>query len=223
MSRSVHDEKQGGRSPVSQDKALVYEARSTNQHTYDVSGLNLLTRFRGDDVVVDAVLEPANILETAHELAQSPRWEDRLRAEALRQAAAERITLPNGFPCIYEPADSPRHADSKYPRAFVWVISPDEAMLHELLPLYRELWAAYEAQWPNSAHRTFRFGRLDRLSVTSVYRPGTTVQQVIGSTMLTHTDMYRTAPAHLKAMHPQHEQWTSRKESIADSNQEDAS
>lgn len=209
MSKSAHDKKRHDHNPVSnKDRALVYDARSTNQHTYDVSGLNLLTRFRGDAVVADAVLEPANILDTAHELSLSEHWEDRLRAEALRQAAGRNITLPDGFPCIYEPADSPRRATSNYPQPFAWVVSPDDAMLIELLPLYRELWAAYEAQWPNSPHRIFEFGRLDRLSVRSVYRPGTTVQQVIGSTMLTHTDMYRTAPAHLKTMHPLHEQWT---------------
>lgn len=124
------------------------------------------------------------------------------------QAAYRSITLPDGFPCIHEPADSPRSKTSKNPRVFNWVVSPDEEMLRELLPLYRDLWASYKAQWPHSPNRVFELGRLDGVAPHQVYRPGTTVEQVIGATMLTHTEMYRTAPQHLREMHPSYAQWT---------------
>jgi hypothetical protein len=110
--------------------------------------------------------------------------------------------MPDGFPCIFEPADSPKKADVLNPQPFVWVASLDERMLHELLPFYRELWGAYENQWPHSPHRTFEVGLLDGVATHGICRPGTTPAQVIGQTMLTHPDMQRTAPAHLRAMHP---------------------
>ncbi|WP_026534626.1 hypothetical protein [Arthrobacter sp. H14] len=91
---------------------------------------------------------------------------------------------------------------------FHWVVSPDEEMLRELLPLYRELWASYEAQWPHSPDRVFELDRLDGVPPHQVYRSETTVEQVIGATMLTHSEMYRTAPQHLRRMHPSHTHWT---------------
>ncbi|KQU35792.1 hypothetical protein [Rhodococcus sp. Leaf233] len=141
-------------------------------------------------------------------LAQSPDWEDRLRAEILRQRT--RITLPEAFPCIYEVAESPTKAKALHPRPQPWVVSPDEGMLAELLPLYQELWDHQTRQWGPGSRRVFALGHLDGLSPRRVYRRGTTVAQVIGGTMLVHTDLYRTAPEHLRALHPMHEVWAGR-------------
>lgn len=138
-------------------------------------------------------------------LAQSPDWEDRLRAEILRQRT--RITLPDGFPCIYEVADSPHQANVLHPRPRPWVVSPDEGMLAELLPLYQEMWDHQTRQWGPGSRRVFAFGHLDGLSPRRVYRRGTTAAQVIGGAMLLHTDLYRTAPEHIRALHPMHKVW----------------
>ena len=141
-------------------------------------------------------------------LSLSTNWEDRIRAAAMRNSMITPVTLPDGFPCIYEPASSPHNKGRLRPRDHAWVKSADKAMLEELLPLYRELWAAYESGWPQATRRRFEIGALNGLSPYGVYRPGTTAAEVIGETMLTHTGMYATAPEHLKAMHPQHDQWT---------------
>lgn len=140
------------------------------------------------------------------DLAASPHWEDRIRAEVLRERT--KITLPDQFPCIYETADSPRKAGHKYPAPSAWVVSPDIDMLTALLPLYQEVWDAYTSQWGPNSRRTFAVGHLDGLSPRGVYLPGTTVEQVMGRTMQTHTDFYRRAPEHIKVMHPQHASWT---------------
>lgn len=190
------------------DKSITYTPTSGREHSYDVSGVNMLARFGQDAKIAEATEHSHLLLMEAAILAVSPHWEDRIRAEAIRQAAYNSITLPNGFPCIYEPADSPKGARNSNARVFHWVVSPDEAMLHELLPLYRELWDSYESQWPHSPNRTFEVGRLDAVLPHRVFRPGTTPEQVIGATMLTHTDMYRRAPQHLREMHPSHHQWT---------------
>lgn len=136
----------------------------------------------------------------------SPNWEDRLRAEIVR--ARINVTLPDDFPCIYETPDSPHRSGTKDPEPNPWVVSPDIDMLTTLLPLYQELWDSYTNQWGPDSRRTFAVGRLDGLSVRGVYRPGATPEQVIGSTMLTHSRMYGTAPEHLRVMHPWHAQWT---------------
>lgn len=135
-------------------------------------------------------------------LASSPDWEDRVRAEVLRQRL--RITLPDQFPCIYETVDSPSRSGSAHlkPHPHPWVKSPDITMLEALLSDYQELWDAYTSQWGLTSRRTFAVGRLDGLSPGGLFRPGTTPEQVIGSTMLTHTDMYRRAPERLRQMHP---------------------
>lgn len=138
-------------------------------------------------------------------LASSPHWEDRVRAEVLRQRL--RVSLPDQFPCIYETVDSPNRQRHLTPQPHPWVISPDLEMLTSLLPDYQELWDSYTSQWGDSARRTFAVGRLDGLKPNGVYRPGTTPEQVIGSTMLTHEDMYRRAPERLRAMHPRHADW----------------
>ncbi|MFF2053856.1 hypothetical protein ACFVU2_19785 [Leifsonia sp. NPDC058194] len=192
-----------------EDLPLTYTPPSAlvDTHTYNVADVNALAPFVGDDVLEHAATSKLPTLQTLL-LSLSPHWEDRIRAAVLRADQHQAITLPDGFPCIYEPADSPKNARALRATPFAWVVSPDEGMLHELLPFYRELWEAYENQWPHSPNRTFEIGRLDRLSPRGVYRPGTTPAEVIGHTMLTHRDMYRTAPEHLREMHPLHEQWS---------------
>lgn len=138
-------------------------------------------------------------------LATSDHWEDRVRAEVLRRRLT--ITLPDQFPCIYETSDSPNQSRHKHKRPKPWIISPDIDMLHALLPGYQELWDNYTSQWGPGSRRTFAVGRLDGMTPHGVYRPGTTPEQVIGSTMLTHSDMYRRQPERLRRMHPQHEYW----------------
>lgn len=138
-------------------------------------------------------------------LADSPHWEDRIRAEVLRRNLA--IRLPDQFPCIYETADSPTKSAHMHKRPTAWVISPDLDMLRALLDDYQELWDAYTSQWGATSRRTFAVGRLDGLTPHGVYGPGTTPEQVIGATMLTHSDMYARATERLRAMHPLHAQW----------------
>jgi len=180
-----------------------------DNHQYRIESVSA-SDFADDAAFVDARENALPGLDVLL-LSVSPHWEDRIRASLLRETRADRITLPAGFPCIYEPADSPRNANRIHAEAFAWVVSPDVDMLHELLPLYQELWTAYENQWPHTPNRSFLVGTLDDLSPRSVYRPGTTPAEVIGTTMLTHTDMYRTAPEHLRVMHPLHEQWTAQR------------
>lgn len=182
---------------------LGYKPRPYNDHVYDLADVNVGMRFADDPVVASAANTPENLLLESHRLSSSGHWQDRIRAEILRREAKEAITLPDGFPCIYEPAD-PHYATR---RPFVWVASPDADMLQRLLPYYQELWRAYASQWPGKVERTLLFGHLDGLPTTGVYRPGTTHEQVIGDTMMTH-NMYALAPEHLRRMHPQHEQWT---------------
>ncbi|MCY1718512.1 hypothetical protein OVA26_16370 [Microbacterium sp. SL62] len=180
---------------------LVYEPSTVG---WDVKRFTLgdtspLRRFPADAVLA-AAAEAADPMLEMLMLSASPHWEDRIRAEALRGERAAAVTLPDRFPCIFEPADSPKKQGELSPRPFAWVVSPDEDMLRELLPLYRELWLSYEGQWPHSPNRTFEFGYLDGLAPRGVYRPGATVEDVIGSTFLTHADMYRLAPEHLRQM-----------------------
>ena len=118
-----------------------------------------------------------------------------------------RVTLPDGFPVIVETAESPNKQRDLHPQPHPWVVSPDIEMLHELLPDYQELWDGYTSQWGASSRRAFAVTRMDGLSPNGVYRPGTTPAQVIGYTMLRH-EMYGRALERLKAMHPQHAQWT---------------
>lgn len=151
-----------------------------------------------DDVVASATIDDLA------ELARSPHWEDRIRAEHLRDRTT--ITLPDQFPCIFETPDSPNRADLKYQFPFARVVSPDMDMLVELLPDYQELWDSHTSQWGPGSRRIMAVGRLDGLSPRGVYRPGTAPSQVIGHTMQVH-NMYRRAPERLKEMHPQHEQW----------------
>lgn len=145
------------------------------------------------------------------ELSESPNWEDRLRAEIIRSRA--RITLPDGFTCIYETPGSPSQSGFKFPREKAWVVSPDEEMLADLLPVYQDLWDHHTRQWGDASRRVFALGYLNGLSPRRVYRPGTTVAQVIGGTMLLHTDFYQTAPDYIRAMHPMHDVWTGAKSS----------
>lgn len=183
---------------------------------YKIETTGLKDLYRYDPVL--AVAQESDF-PIAHELmlSLSPHWEDRVRAAALRRGARDPIVLPDGFPCIYEPASSPKNAGVLRPRDSAWVVSADVEMLEAVLPLYRELWDAYESQWPHTPNRAFEVGRLDGLTPYGVYRPGTTPEQVIGQTMMTHDGMYRTARDHLKAMHPLHAQWTKgREERIAE-------
>lgn len=179
-----------------------------DDRAFKIESVNTLSPFRYDGVIAQAADRDIPSLQVLL-LALSPHWEDRIRAAALQGHLRNEITMPDGFPCIYVPADSPSNVQISRPSPFVWVASADEAMLHELLPLYRELWGAYEAQWRHTPNRTFVVGRLDKVAPYGVYRPGTTPAEVIGQTMLTHQGMYKTAPAHLRQMHPLHEQWTS--------------
>lgn len=179
-------------------RPLVYQPTTAGLDAgrYDVSYPG--REFR-DDLVALAVFPDLPVL------ASSPHWEDRVRAEVLRQRL--RVTLPDQFPCIYETADSPNQRRHPNPQPHPWVISPDLDMLTALLPDYQDLWDSYTSQWGDDSRRTFAVGRLDGLKPHGVYRPGTTPEQVIGSTMLTHERMYHRAPERLRAMHPRHADW----------------
>lgn len=177
---------------------IIYtpSAAGLDLHRYDIDA----RLFRNDSVAQGTAAD-------IHPLASSPDWEDRIRAEVLRSSLS--ITLPDQFPCIYETADSPNHMRhrAKLAKPFAWVVSPDFDLLNAVLADYQELWDGYTAQWGPSARRTMAIGRLDGLSTHGVYRPGTTPEQVLGRTMLTHSDMYRHASERLKQMHPQHAVW----------------
>lgn len=188
------------------DLTYTPSAAGYEDRKFVFDGLNAARRFADDPVLHEARAHDEPLTEVQL-LANSPHWQDRVRAKALLTSIVRTITLPPGFPCIYEPADSPRKADHKYPEPFVWVASPDEEMLREVLPLYRELWASYESQWPTSPSRTFEVGRLDGISPHGVFRPGATPEDVIAATLITHSDMYRRAPEHLKKMHPMYDSW----------------
>jgi hypothetical protein len=194
--------------PVLDSTEISYKPSTAliDDQRFKIEPTNTLYPYRYDGVLNEAAGTELPALQVLL-LAESPHWEDRIRAKALYASMREDITLPDGFPCIYEPADSPNKGDHLYKVPSVWVASPDEAMLHALLPLYRELWDAHESQWPHAPNRTFEVGRLDKVSPHRVYRPGTTPDQVIAQTMLTHDDMYRTAPEHLKKMHPRYDDW----------------
>ena len=140
-------------------------------------------------------------------LAASPNWEDRVRAQVLHNRV--KITLPDQFPCIYETPDSPSGMRfGRNYRLHAWVISPDIDMLHTLLPDYQEVWDAYHSQWGPSSRRLMAVGRADGLAPHSVYRPGTTPDQVISNTLLTHDGMYHLMPDRFKKLHPRHELWS---------------
>jgi hypothetical protein len=189
--------------PLLESTEITYKASkiASIDQTYKIDTVNAISPYAHDHVLVQALNEEHPSLQ-ALLLEFSPHWEDRIRAAALREHLHRDVTLPDGFPCIYEPAESPKRASVLNPAPFVWVASPDEEMLHKLLPLYRELWDSYENQWPHSENRQFVVGRLNGVSPRGVYRPGTTPAQVIGHTMLTHERMYGLAPAHLQQMHP---------------------
>lgn len=185
----------------SRDRSLTYTPNNVGIDSGD---------YRLDErmAFVEDWVSQTSLPDLAH-LATSPHWEDRLRAEILRSRS--RISLPDGFPCIYETPDSPSQERLLHPRPKAWVVSPDESMLTELLPVYQELWDHHTAQWGQTSRRVFALGHLDGLSPRRVYRPGTTVAQVIGGTMLLHTDFYQTAPDYIRAMHPMHDVWTGAK------------
>lgn len=189
-------------------RAIEYLPSSVglDSHRYTIDQVNTLRNYPADERITAAVAAEFPHVEIEL-LGSSPHWEDRIRAEAVSAALRKEITLPDGFPCIYEPVDSPNMARVLHPRPNPWVVSPDMGMLEELLPLYRELWAAYENQWPHTPNRVFEVGRLDDLPARAVYRPGTTPAEVIGATMVTHDGIYARAPEHLRRMHPLHERW----------------
>lgn len=194
------------RTPAPQELEYIRSSIGIDTHRYEIESVNALDRYPNDERIHAAIRAPHAHAEVAI-LAASPNWEDRIRAIAVRAALSRDITLPDSFPCIFEPAGTPNVAAWPRTSPFPWVVSPDEAMLRELLPLYRELWAAYENQWPHTPNRHFEVGRLDGLSPAQVYRPGTLPSDVIGTTMLVHDGMYARAPEHLRAMHPLHAQW----------------
>lgn len=174
---------------------LSYKPNSAGIDTgrYELSHHN----FRDDQVATWSLDEIAYFLTSGH-------WEDRIRAELLRQH--RRVTLPDQFPCIYETEDSPnQQRSSAHFRLHAWVKSSDISLLQAVLDCYQELWDCYTSQWGAGARRTFAVGLHDGLDPHGVYRPGATPAQVIGSTMLTHPDMYRRASERLKRMHPNHD------------------
>lgn len=154
---------------------------------YNVTGI-LVDEFRGDVVLESDIDDLAA-------LAASESWEDRIRAEVLRNRLT--ITLPDQFPCLYETPDSRRRTDH---RPHPWVASPDMDMLVELLPDYQELWDRYTARRGLSHRRIFAVGRLDGIPPYRLYRPGVTAANVIGHAMLEVPEMYHTAPERLRAM-----------------------
>lgn len=198
-----------GMSGVLDATDLAYTPSTALLDTKDfkLEGVNTLSPFRNDGVLQAAAGAEDPLVEMLL-LEASPHWQDRIRAKAMHLTTANGIRLPDGFPCIYEPANSPRNERVLNPRPFIWVASPDEDMLHELLPLYRELWESYENQWPSTPNRTFEVGRLNGVAPYGVFRPGATAVAVIARTMLTHDRMYARAPQHLREMHPLHERWT---------------
>jgi hypothetical protein len=169
--------------------------------TYDVGSPNS-TGFNSDPVARMGVEDLAG-------LATSPDWEDRVRGAWLKNRLE--VTLPDGFPCIYERVDSPNHLRNGVPnphaKPFAWVVSPDITMLENVLDDYQLAWDSYTSQWGPSSRRLLAVGRLDGLSAYGVFRPGTTPEQVIAKTLITHDGMYRRVPERLQAMHPQHAQW----------------
>lgn len=198
-----------GMSGVLDASDLVYKPSTALIDTKDFTfnAANSLHPFRSDGVLQAAAGAEDPFVEMLL-LEASPHWQDRIRAKVMHLTTANDITLPDGFPCIYEPADSPKNERVLNPRPLIWVASPDEGMLRELLPLYRELWESYENQWPSTPNRTFEVGRLNGVAPYGVFRPGATAADVIGRTMLTHDGMYARAPEHLKQMHPRHKDWT---------------
>lgn len=139
--------------------------------SYDISGYG---RFGDDDVASMG-------WEDVESCATSPDWEDRVRAAHLLKRL--KVTMPPGFVCIYERADSPeQQRDERFLRFAKdkpWVVSPDIDMLEELLPHLQELWDNYTSQWGPTARRVFAIGPLDDVPVYRVYRPGVTADEVL--------------------------------------------
>lgn len=116
---------------------LSYKPNSAGIDTgrYELSHHN----FRDDQVATWSLDEIAYFLTSDH-------WEDRIRAELLRQH--RRVTLPDQFPCIYETEDSPnQQRSSAHFRLHAWVKSSDISLLHAVLDCYQELWDCYTSQW----------------------------------------------------------------------------
>ena len=164
---------------------IIYRPYPEGVRTYDTG--NGKHWYRDDPVIAAAGIEELT------ELASSPNWQDRIRAEIVRSST--RITLPDQFPVLYERADSPNRARSgSFATENPWVISPDIDMLEELLPRYQELWDSYTSQWGPASRRVMTVGLRDGLSPYGVYRPGTTPEQVLKRTLKVHPDMRRRAP-----------------------------
>lgn len=134
-------------------------------------------------------------------LSRSPRWEDRVRAEVLRRHIE--VTLPDGFPCLYERADSPTRQRVLNPQPSPWVVSPDVEMLQALLPDYQRLWDSHTSQWGPESRRVFAVGLMDGLSPSGMYVPGSTPDDVIVATCLTHGLRGR-APQDLRDRYDRH-------------------
>ena len=178
---------------MSDHSLLFIPSTAGDTRRYEVSGLTA-ARYWRDDIVTDM-----SITDLAR-LAASDDWRDRIRAEQVR--AATKITLPDGFPCIYETADSPSQKRSSgiggtpmtpsdsTSRPYPWVVSPDLDMLTELLPEYQAMWDDYtevmHPWWGPDSRRTFAVGHLDGLRATGVYRVGTTVDEVLRQTASLH-------------------------------------
>lgn len=190
------------------DRATTTTAGAPLAYTPPRVGIDTHTyalRFR-DAFTADPVVRLG--IDDLPSLATSPHWPDRVRAELLREQLS--VTLPDQFPCLYETPDSPSQSRRKYPAPNPWVVSPDIDMLHLLLADYQQMWDAYTDQWGPASRRIFTVGRLDGLSPGQVYRPGATPADVIGHTMTVQGhDLYHRQDDRIRAMHPQHHQWTS--------------
>lgn len=122
-------------------------------------------------------------------LTLSDRWEDRVRAAYLLRNRP--VYLPGEFPCIYEVADSPNQVrNGALGRPHAWVVSPDLDMLTALLPEYQAMWDDYvlvmHPWWGDTARRVFAVGHLPHLEPHQLYRPGTTVDDVLRLTANLH-------------------------------------
>lgn len=150
-----------------------------DSHRYE---LGTYIGFRDDEVAAMGIDDIAR-------LAQSPDWEDRLRGQYLLNHC--KILLPDGFPCIFEPVDSPAQShNGRLARVTPWVVSPDQDMLTDLLPEYQAMWDDYvlvqHHWWGPDARRTFVVGTLDELPSHGVFRVGTTVDDVLRKTANLH-------------------------------------
>ena len=159
---------------------LKYKPNSTpdmyDNGRYDIQGYG---RFYADDVA-------GMSWEDIAPCAQSPLWEDRVRAAYLMHHLE--VVLPDGFPCIYEVDDSPNlnrtwsdgskmRLQPRWDR--VWVKHPDVIVLRAALSEYQWMWDQYTNQWGDTARRVFAVDHLNNVQPHGLYRPDSTVDQIL--------------------------------------------